>query len=519
MARVYHMAWVPARRGWMKQYNGHKYAVSCRQLSEQLGIPVPESKEGSYQAANQWWARKKQELDEASRPQVRPLLPMEDMVTALLGYQGPLTEQDANTLNMLSACGEAGLNQQPEVHVRINEEGEAVDCWPASLGPNPTPEDRIRLAVNTIGARILRQMLQGQPFPEESVNLLSPARMNQLQDSLAGVRGEASAPQEKTVRFHADAWLQSIKTQANLKGCKDAHYHNSKIGIEHFVRFLGEGADVGSINADKLRGFYDYCREQAVIRLRAEEAGTPRIKGKLPGWSPRSAEGIFNFARKWLRWLEEQDIITPLKNISSRVSFGVSAQQVPTWTVEEFRFVIGQVQGKLKLALLLMANCGMTQQDISDLQDTEVNWQLGTITRKRSKAKNYKNAPEVCYPLWPEPFRLLKEHRSGGPRVLLTEKGTPLIRKEWVNGRLTQKDALRTDWDYWQKKLDFHKPLKQLRKTSATLLEGHEVYGRFVGLFLAHTPHSIAEKHYVRPSQAVFSDAVKWLGQVLGQVE
>jgi hypothetical protein len=39
----------------------------------------------------------------------------------------------------------------------------------------------------------------------------------------------------------------------------------------------------------------------------------------------------------------------------------------------------------LTLHLLLMANCGFTQQDVSDLSQDEVDWQLGTITRKRSK--------------------------------------------------------------------------------------------------------------------------------------
>jgi hypothetical protein len=51
MARQFLMTWVPARRGWMKEYKGKKYAVSCAQLSERFAVPVPETKEGSYSLA------------------------------------------------------------------------------------------------------------------------------------------------------------------------------------------------------------------------------------------------------------------------------------------------------------------------------------------------------------------------------------------------------------------------------------------------------------------------------------
>src|SRR5262249_48767942 len=79
MARVYHMAWIPSRRGWMKEYQGKKYAVSCRQLG------VPETKDGSYQAANQWWQQKKAEIDAANRPAPRTSQPLEDIAAAALG--------------------------------------------------------------------------------------------------------------------------------------------------------------------------------------------------------------------------------------------------------------------------------------------------------------------------------------------------------------------------------------------------------------------------------------------------
>src|SRR4051794_6531994 len=91
MPRLELMSWDKGRRRWLKEYKprgsdrAKKYAVSCVQLSDFVGRPVPATKEGSYQVANEWWLAKKAEIDAASRPTPRPRLPMEDVAAALLG--------------------------------------------------------------------------------------------------------------------------------------------------------------------------------------------------------------------------------------------------------------------------------------------------------------------------------------------------------------------------------------------------------------------------------------------------
>ena len=45
------MTWIPAGRRWRKVHKGEVYVVSCRQLG------VPETKEASWCAANEWWER------------------------------------------------------------------------------------------------------------------------------------------------------------------------------------------------------------------------------------------------------------------------------------------------------------------------------------------------------------------------------------------------------------------------------------------------------------------------------
>jgi hypothetical protein len=74
-----------------------------------------------------------------------------------------------------------------------------------------------------------------------------------------------------------------------------------------------------------------------------------------------------------------------------------------------------------------MLKCGMTQQDISDLLVSEVDWVAGAITRKRSKSADHKSVLTVKYVLWSETVRLLRQERATeGPRALTNEHGGPL---------------------------------------------------------------------------------------------
>jgi integrase len=206
-------------------------------------------------------------------------------------------------------------------------------------------------------------------------------------------------------------------------------------------------------------------------------------------------------------------------NLDDPFPFGSSVKKVTTWSALDFARVIKETPGKLKLCLLLMTNCGMTQKDVSDLLEEEVDWDQGVITRKRSKTKDKENVPTVSFRLWPATFALLKQYRSGTERVLLTESGKPYVRT-WVqeNGKMNKADGFASSWTHVKNRIDFHRPLKQLRKLGASLLASHAVYGRFASYFLGHSPRTVADRHYVTPPQELFDEAVLWLGRVLGQV-
>jgi hypothetical protein len=154
------------------------------------------------------------------------------------------------------------------------------------------------------------------------------------------------------------------------------------------------------------------------------------------------------------------------------------------------------------------------------LRDDEVDWHAGYITRRRSKTATRENAPTVCYRLWPVTFALLKKHRSRKERVLLTRQGQPFVRTHLnAAGKQVKADGIASNYVHLKKRLKLNRPLKELRRLGATLLGKHKDYGRYSSFFLGHSPRTVADRHYVAPSQERFDEAVLWLGEQFGQLE
>lgn len=477
-------------------HRGRRFWVSCKALG------VPETESESVQAANAWWTAKQAELDAAYAPATRTPLPLEDVAAASLASRGydllalaRLVQRDwiAERLRRLDLA--------PDVRAAVQ------DLFADDSEPDP---QFIGQVIEGESAHLLGSLIaKGEPLPDDFAGQLPPARVNQLQDAAQAIRGESAVTTDRTVKARSDAWLAVQKQQVEAGRLTAARVNNVRMALTHFTRWLGETADVGVIDADKLEGFYLYCLAQV----------SARRKDKKAGWSLSFAKEVFAVARDWIKWLTKKGTINPPLNLADRFKFGSTAKKIPTWTVDEVQHVIGEAPGKLKLALLLMANCGMTQVDVSDLADEEVDWTRGTITRRRSKTKHNENVPVVTYRLWPLTWELLQQYRSGTERVLLTESGKPFVRADMVNGKLVKADGFSSNYAHLKRRLRFRKSMKLLRKTAASLLESHPVYGRYVQYFLGQSPRSVADKHYVQPDQTLFDEAIRWLGEQLGFVD
>ena len=161
----------------------------------------------------------------------------------------------------------------------------------------------------------------------------------------------------------------------------------------------------------------------------------------------------------------------------------------------------------------------MTQKDVSDLQHSEVDWEAGKITRKRSKTRKHENVPMVCYVMWSETLRLLKLERSqiDAGNVLLNEKGRRILWDEvTADGKYRKNDNVKNAFDRLRRKTNIKKPLKSLKKTSATLIRGNPAFASLESLFLGHSGKTIAHRHYAQPPQALLDQAIGWLATEFG---
>ena len=500
MARNLHMSWLGGTRRWMKMYRGKRYAISCRQLN------VPLTKEDSWRAANAWWEAKQAELDAAAHP--------------------PSDTFTDNVVNaMQNGLGATLLDQV--------QKGMAATSLMLQLGqvvkrPLKTADD-----MDVAAMEVAEGVKAGRLPHDLFASLYDPfkdrwePRVNLLLDG-------PTVPPDRTVGGQVDRWVATQQALAGAAKIKPDRADNNRICLLHFRAFLGESSALEIVNEEKLHDFFLHCLGKVeagrrarpnVVELKklheATDDPTPIRKANTVvaknSWSVDYAKKVFAVGRTFVRFLWESRLIELPRNIDSTAfRFGPSGKSVKTWTLDEFNTVMSKATGQMRLHLMLMANCGMLQTDISDLLDNEVDWDQGRIIRKRSKTAVGEDVPVVNYKLWPLTFELLKEYRSGGDVVLLTESGRRWVDKRLVEGRLVKADNIASCYTWLKKKAKFTKPLKLIRKTSASLIESQAQYGRYKSHFLGHSPRSIADRHYAAPSPELFDEIVNWLGKQYG---
>lgn len=292
-------------------------------------------------------------------------------------------------------------------------------------------------------------------------------------------------------------YLAHEQTRVEARQISPGRYAAYRYQLQKLTAWAGERS-VASIDGATLSGFHTHL---------LTEIGTS---------TGAYQENTMNTAIRFIRWLWETNRIKELpRNIDSdKIKIKKRSKAIKVADIDLIKTLIAEADDKAKLYILLMLNCGYTQADIGKLKAAEVDWKTGTITRKRSKTQSHKDVPTVTYTLWRDTFRLLKKQRAkNSPFALLGDNGLPLWR-EAISGEKTS--AINSSLFRLKKRLKVKFSAKWLRSTSSTVMGGHEVYGRFTQLFLGHSPRTIADKHYVVPSQELFDKAVSWLGEQYG---
>jgi len=317
-------------------------------------------------------------------------------------------------------------------------------------------------------------------------------------DAMVEAATTATAP-DRTVTAQVDSWKNLLLAACQSGQMSEGRYDAYCRKIRPFVEWIGPESAIDIIDEGKLEGFFSH------------------LSGKVSagGYSATFAHELLMTAKQFISRLAEMKLIPLPGNIRSR-RFRLNhsaAARIETFTPEEVRGFLKTAPERMKLYLLLMLNCGMYQNDIAELSAHEVDWKKGTLTRARSKTRE-RNGPVVTYKLWPETFALLKKHRAEGDLALTTDEGNPLVRYWLEDGKMRRYDSVQSSWSRLAQKMGVGKHrlgMKHLRKTSASLLGQHPQFKFYANHFLADSPKSVADRHYVIPSDDEFFKALDWV--------
>jgi integrase len=316
-------------------------------------------------------------------------------------------------------------------------------------------------------------------------------------------------PAPNSVGKAIDAFLGHKRTQAEAQQRSLNRYDVLRQQLWHFRDWLGSDKPIDALDESCLRSYYEYLIKQISQQQ----------------YSSKTASEMLSALKQFIRWAWQHGYCSLPRNLDSKdLHIAVKQEPIKTVSVDTVKLILSKASDKTKLYVLLMLNCGMTQKDISDLRPDEVDWKRGRIQRVRSKTDNHEAVPVVDYPLWHETWQLIKTHgNQQGERVFLNKDGKPL-KSDYIktNGRRAQNDAIKNAFFRLTKRKDMMNALqgvslKQLRASAASLLGSHPEFQRYAQHFLGHSPRSVADKHYVTPSQQQFDNAIKWLGEQYDQ--
>lgn len=455
MPRRFHMS--PEFRGrharWRKTYNDQKYVVYC----SELGLPEELWTElGSYQAANEWWLKKKAEIDAG----VRPVPPeVERVIKTLRTKKAVLTAEGKDAHFAESQIADAYAEPEhaesmPDPHTaRILGRLDELGIETGELYTLPKPE--------------LDYALGATDYWDEK----------QVPKSLAQA--------ERTVGYHLDRWAELMRqrvtpttfsvVQSYLKIFRDIRHGDRLV--------LGGEMQIDVLTEAKL--------DEAYLAFKSwDKEETTKQKQ-------------FVYFRSFVRHLIERRFIPPLANIDSKAfTFKVKKTGKEPADARRIRDFLGELPDRFQLYALLALNCSMNNIDIAQLTHGQIDWGRSTLTRKRVKTEGHENVPVVRYKLWPETVRLLKQEMTAGGKdqlVLRDAAGAPLyIAQVKDGGKVHHYDKIKSSWrDYFGRSEKKEFTLRDFRYFGADLLEETR-YETYQDAFLGHSPNSVKSIFYKR---------------------
>jgi len=340
--------------------------------------------------------------------------------------------------------------------------------------------------------------LRGLGSPNETQREIWRDRLN--------VQDDNPIEQENTVEAQLNRFLDQERLRVDSKRLSASRFTSKRNNLYRFRDWVGSQTPIDALTGTLIQGFHQELLRQIKAGTLAQDTAHDRLGD----------------AKGFIRWLWRMEILPEMPRVmekgSNELSIGKRISTPEVFTIAEIQSLIQEASDRPRLFILLMLNCGMYQSDISDILQDEVDWEVGTITRKRSKTNRHASVPIVRYKLWGNTLKLLQENRAAsGERVLVNATGGPLVlRGLKPNGDPLTNDAIKNAIDRVRRKLKIPKPLKLFRKTSATLIRGNPEFRGLEDLFLGLSPTSISDRHYAQAPDELLAKATAWLATQYG---
>ncbi len=494
MARSPKLNWDAGRGKWRVVYQGKKFRFA--------GGAGKSDREAKKRAEMEWKKTKAQiDLDaESAKPnwsKYQAAIAEWETVLAWCRQnpEAPMTQQ----MERFATAKIEQLRQRLEADQP--EPLDLDDMFNGQFSPGPRRLSQVMDSLNESDQQT--HAIPNMPEPEPQPSTLDVERAV-WEDRLAAIR---NVPHELTVGHQVDRFLAAKSADAGAGQQSKGRSYLLKLYLTHFTDWFGRGTPVVEISGAALG---DYRLEL----LKKIEAGE---------WSRTTASHRLEGIKTFVRWLWRQEVIPTIprnmdgKSVDLKIS--EAKPKVVVFTKHEITRLLGNASDRTRLYVLLCLNCAMTQKDIADLRHDEMDWEAGCIKRKRSKTGGVENVPEVKYELWPETLRLLEQERTkDGVELLRNENDQRLWYDKVVDGKYTKIDNVSCAFGRLCRKLQIKKPLKSLKKTSATLIRSHARYASLEDLYLGHAPRKLSDAHYTLPPASLLDEAITWLGQELGIV-
>jgi integrase len=482
---------------WVKCYRRTRYRVTCEELR------VNRSKQDSWLAANEWWRKKKAELDQKTYEQ--------EHAEAIKRLDAKIAYAGSHSTDLLPPLQKerARLTKVAPCDVSLTKSDDRYVYDPTTRRVGAVPIDHSECSYE-------------QESLEDNIRVAE----------LLGIRCSPGVSQEVLQHFFGDARLWSerfmrsrlVEKQNTLGACLDAFLAE--------VRVSQKPASHAEMNS-----YLQWLVDESGLWTRHTDVATVSEQTVLDHYSvlvkrnygPGAHNKRLAFFRRFVVWLWVQRKVVEMPRNLKLKSHRKRAVHKAVKTFDGVWNGVKALKPRYRLWALLCLNCGMTNADLGGLKWNMIDETKWTLTRRRVKTESHEKVPTVTYRLWPETVALLKALPKTGSRLFSTKTGRPMYESRYEgDGETSKKDLFGT---YWKRQRSApnptksdavlapgrvahsvpHIPLSKFRSIGSTALKAHLIFGRFDEYFLGHAPRSIADRHYAAEADDPFFAATDFI--------